>query len=139
MKKNKSIYNWPSIVLFVIGLVDLLRGFLHTYEVNWAAETFAKLDLSVAHFDQLTLLGAFGISNILTGLIYILISRKAKDLSPYVLGIIPIAYVIGFIGLKVSGINSTASFYGKYFMLVYLSVCAATCIIFFYRKKQQIK
>ena len=137
--KNKSIYNCPSIVLLVIGLVDLLRGFLHTYQVNWAAETFAKLDLSVVRSDQLTLLGAFGISNILTGLIYILISRKAKDLSPYVLGIIPIAYFFGFIGLKFSGINSTASFYGKYFMLVYLSVCVVTCIIFFYRKKRQIK
>lgn len=129
--KDKAIYNWPSIVLLVIGLVDLLRGFLHTYEVNWAAETFAKLDLSVAHFDQLTLLGAFGISNILTGLTYILISRKAKHLSLYVLGIIPIAYAIGFIGLKVSGIDSTAAFYGKYFMLGYLLICAVTCIVFF--------
>jgi hypothetical protein len=80
-----------STVLFILGLVDLLRGVLHSFFVDWAVRTFAKLDLSVARQDQLTLLGAFGISNLLTGFIYILISRKAKPLSKYVLLMIPCA------------------------------------------------
>lgn len=135
MKKENKIYSQTSTVLFIVGIVDLLRGFLHTYEVSWAATTFAKLDLSILRSDQLTLLGAFGISNILTGLIYILISRKSKELSPYILGIIPVAYAIGFIGLKISGINANASFFGKYFMLAYLATCAISCGIFICKKK----
>jgi len=135
MKKENKIYAQTSTVLLIIGLIDLVRGFLHTYDVVWAATTFAKLDLSVLRSDQLTLLGAFGISNILTGLIYILVSRKSKELSPYILGIIPVAYALGFVGLKISGINANASFYGKYFMLAYLATCVISCGIFFYKKK----
>lgn len=128
-KSSISISIYSNILLF-IGYIDLLRGFLHTYVVRFSAETFAKLNLTILKQDQLTLLGAFGISNILTGLLYILISKKSKELSPYVLGIIPLSYLIGFIGLKVSGILGEASFYGKYFMLVYLAVCTISYIHF---------
>ena len=137
LKDKAKQYNFPSILLFIIGFIDIIRGFLHTFEVNWAAQTLAKLDLSVVKADQLTLLGAFGISNLLTGLLYILISKKAKNLSPYVLAIIPVTYLIGFIGLKVSGIYSTAAFDGKYFMLVYLLVCAITSGIFFFKMRRK--
>ena len=126
MNESKNLNTFPSLVLLILGLLDLLRGFLHTFGVNWASETFAHLDLSVARSDQLWLLGTFGISNILTGLIYILISRKAKNLSAYVLGIIPVAYILGIIGLRTSGITPAADFDGKYFMLVYLGVCVLT-------------
>jgi hypothetical protein len=134
MKGNEKIYAWPSTLLSILGFVDLIRGFLHTYEVNWAANTFAKLDLSVVRSDQLTLLGTFGISNILTGLIYLLMSKKAKHLSPYVIGIIPLSYALGYAGLKVSGIHAKAALYGKYFMLVYLAACVITFGIFIYQK-----
>jgi hypothetical protein len=110
MKKDDKIYTWPSTVLLILGFVDLLRGFLHT------------------------LLGAFGISNILTGLLYILISRKAKHLSPYVLGIIALSYVLGYIGLKISGISPGAALYGRYFMFAYLAVCVITFGVFMYQK-----
>lgn len=137
MEKSEKIYVWPSTLLLILGFVDLLRGFLHTYEVNWAATTFAKLDLSVLRSDQLTLLGTFGISNILTGLIYILISKKAKHLSPYILGIIPLSYAIGYVGLKFSGINAQASFYGKYFMLVYMAACLITFGVFVFQNNKK--
>jgi hypothetical protein len=113
-------------VLLVLGFVDLLRGVLHTFFGNWAAQTFAKLDLTVARADQLTLLGLFGVSNFLTGTLYILISRKAKGLSNYVLLIIPCAYAIGMVGIRISGVRSHAAFYGKYFMLAYFVVCLGT-------------
>jgi hypothetical protein len=106
--------------------VDLFRCVLHTIFVDWAARTFAKLDLSVARQDQLTLLGVFGISNLLTGMIYILVSLKVKALSNYVLLAIPCAYAIGWIAMSVSGVQPHAVFYGKYFMLGYLVVCLAT-------------
>lgn len=133
MKKNNK-YELPSKILLFLGFVDLVRGFLHTFSVNWSATTFAGLNLSVSPSDQLVLLGAFGISNLLTGFIYILISRKAKKLSPYTLGLIPLAYFVGYIGLKLSGVTASAAFYGRYFMLVYLAVCLFTFGIFIFNK-----
>lgn len=125
--KNKDLnlrgnVHIPSLILLVLGLIDLLRGFLHTFAVNWASDTFAKLDLSFAKNDQLFLLGTFGISNFLTGLLYILISQKAKNLSPYILMIIPFAYLLGLIGLRVAGITPVSAFEGRYFMIIYLAV-----------------
>ena len=119
-------YALPSTVLLVLGLIDLLRGVLHTFFVNWAVRTFAKLDLSVARQDQLTLLGAFGISNLLTGVIFVLISLKAERLSVPVLLTIPCAYAIGVIGMRTSGVRPQSAFYGRFFMAGYLGVCLVT-------------
>jgi hypothetical protein len=106
-----------------------LRGVLHTFFVNWAVRTFAKLDLSVARQDQLTLLGAFGISNLLTGVIFILISIEAAPLSEYVLLAIPCAYAVGAIGMRTSGVKAQSAFYGRYFMMGYLGVCLVTFVL----------
>lgn len=123
---SKHRYGLSSTVLLVLGFVDLFRGVLHIFFADWAARTFAKMDLSVARQDQLALLGFFGISNLLTGMIYILVSRKAKPLSNYVLSIIPCAYAIGVIGMRVTGVRAHAAFYGRYFMLGYFAVCLGT-------------
>ncbi len=93
-------YALASSVLLILGLLDLLRGALHTFFIDWAVTTFAHLDLSAAAQDQLMLLGAFGISNLLTGSIFILVSLKAKPLSEYVLLMIVGAYALGAAGLK---------------------------------------
>jgi len=115
--------NLASNVLFFLGLVDLLRGVLHTYFVYWANETFAHLNLAVNGQDQLMLLSVFGISNLLTGSIYILISIKAKELARLILILILSSYAIGWLGIQFSGISPNADFYGKYFMLCYFGVC----------------
>lgn len=119
----------PSTVLLILGFVDLFRGTLHTFLVRWSAVTFAHLDLSQAGPDQLVLLGAFGISNLLTGMLYIAISLKAKPLAEYVLMIIVAAYAIGFAGVKMAGVHPNAAFNGKYFMLVYVAGCLVTVLI----------
>lgn len=121
-------YFLPSTVLFILGLVDLLRGVLHTFFVNWAVKTFAKLDLSAARQDQLTMLGAFGISNLLTGAIFLLISIEAAPLSEWVLLAIPCAYVVGVIGMRMSGVKPQSALYGRYFMMVYLAACFITFV-----------
>jgi hypothetical protein len=90
-------------VLFILGLVDLERGTLHTCLVQWAVKTFARLDLSTARGDQLTLLGAFGVSNFLTGTVFLLVSTQAPALSKDVLIAIPCAYLVGAIGMRVAG------------------------------------
>lgn len=133
----KDKYKLPGIVLLIFGFVDLLRGFLHTFAVVIASSTFAHLDLSTKRNDQLTLLGAFGISNILTGMLYILISRKAKELSPYVLAIIPVSYILGVIGLRISGITSDSDFLGKYFMIIYLGISILTSTYYFIKNRKK--
>ncbi len=133
----KDKYKLPGTVLLIFGFVDLLRGFLHTFAIVFASSTFAHLDLSTKRNDQLTLLGAFGISNFLTGMLYILISRKAKELSPYVLAIIPVSYILGFIGLRMSGITSDADFLGKYFMIIYLGISMFTSAYYFLKNRKK--
>ena len=122
-------YVLPSTILFILGLVDLLRGVLHTFFINWAVRTFAKLDLSIARHDQLTLLGAFGISNLLTGVIFILVSIEAAPLSEYLLLTIPCAYTVGAIGMRTSGVKAQSAFYGRYFMMGYLGLCLVTFVL----------
>ncbi len=134
MAKKRNIYRLPSIVLFSLGIIDILRGFMHTFNINWAANNIARLNLSFAAQDQLFLLAVFGISNYLTGFLFILISKKAEKLSPYVLVLIPATYLLGIIAINVVGIHKVSNFNGKYFMLAYLGICTITFIIFAYRK-----
>jgi hypothetical protein len=124
------------IYLWGLAILDLVRGFLHTFNINWANATFAQME---SNPDGLMMLGAFGISNILTGLLFILILKKDKTLAPYVLAIISIAYVSGAIGLKLQGIQGDSSFYGKYMMFVYLGASIVLSLLYFgvvYRQKK---
>lgn len=114
----------PAMVLCVLGAIDLLRGFLHTFRIEWAVKTFARLDLSAAREDQLTLLGVFGISNFLTGAIYLLIGFRAPALAAIVLLLIPCAYALGVAGLRAAGVRRRSALLGRYFLLVYLAVAA---------------
>lgn len=82
------------------------------------------------------LLGAFGISNLLTGSVFILVSLKAKPLSEYVLLMIVGAYALGVAGLKLSGVSPQADFNGKYFMSGYLAVYVLTLIVSRLRPKR---
>jgi len=137
--KTKDIYWLPTLVLFLIGLYDLLRGFMHTFMLTWSAEHFAKFDMKTVPMDQIFMLGSFGISNILTGVIYLLICIRARYLSPYVLIIIPLVYLLGMIGIWTSKVHGTAAFNGQYFMYVYFGICILTFIIFIFQKISQKK
>jgi hypothetical protein len=122
MLKINIIYLWG------IAILDLIRGFLHTFNINWANATFAQMDPNP---DAMMMLGTFGISNILTGLLYLLILKKDKSLAPYVLAIIPIAYISGVIGLRLQGVQGESSFYGKYMMFAYLGLCIVLSVSYF--------
>lgn len=136
-EKMKDIYWLPANILLFIGGLDVLRGFMHTFLLTWSAANFAKFDMATVPQDQVFLLGVFGISNFLTGFIYFLISRKARELSPYVLIIIPLTYILGLIGIWSGNVHGQAAFDGKYFMLAYFSVCIITFIIFQFQKRSQ--
>lgn len=112
---------------------------MHTFLLTWSAEYFAKFDMATVPADQVFLLGVFGISNFLTGFIFFLISRKARELSPYILIIIPLTYILGLIGIRFSKVQPQAAFTGQYFMFAYFAVCIAAFLIFQFQKNRQSK
>ena len=128
--KFKDIYWLPSTVLFFLGILDVIRGFMHTFLLRWSAVHVAGFDPVTTPPDQFFLLGVFGISNFLTGFLYILISQRAKEISPYVLIIIPLTYLLGIVGIRLSQVHMQAAFEGQYFMLAYLALCMITFIAF---------
>lgn len=139
MTAGRDVFRLPATVLFGLGIVDLFRGFMHTFLLRWAGVHIAGFDPVTTPSDQFFLLGAFGISNLLTGFLYLLISRKARELSPYVLAIIPATYLLGMIGIGVAGVQAQAEFLGKYFMMVYFAVCMVTVAVFLVQRGAQRK
>jgi hypothetical protein len=130
VKHSNDIYRVPSIVLSIVGAYDLLRGFMHTFLLKWSATNFAKFDMATVPQDQVFLLGVFGISNFLTGAVFLLISRRARHLSPHILIFIPAVYLLGWAGIWSNGIHGQAAFNGKYFMFIYFAVCLLTYAYF---------
>lgn len=128
--KFKDIYWLPSSVLCFLGILDLIRGFMHTFLLRWSAVHVAGFDPAATPPDQLFLLGVFGISNFLTGFLYLLINRRGREITPYVLIIIPITYLLGIAGIKIAGVQMQAAFSGQYFMFAYLALCVITFIVF---------
>jgi hypothetical protein len=123
-----------TITLSAVAVMDLIRGFMHTFNIMWASAYFAHIDPIP---DSLILMNSFGIANLLSGFTYLLVLKKAKYLSPYLLGLIPFAYVLGIISLKVNNITGEAAFNGKYMMFVYLGICALVSIYYFVSAKKE--
>lgn len=130
MTAGRDIFRVPATVLFILGIVDLIRGVMHTFLLRWAGVHVAGFDPVTTPSDQFFMLGAFGISNFLTGFLFLLISRKARELSPYVLAIIPATYLLGMIGIGVAGVQAQAVFGGRYLMFAYFAVCVVTVAVF---------
>ena len=135
MTAGRDVFRLPATVLFGLGIVDLFRGIMHTFLLRWAGVNIAGFDPVTTPPDQFFLLGAFGISNLLTGFLYLLISRKARELSPYVLAIIPATYLLGMIGIGVAGVQAQAVFAERYFMMVYLALCVVTVAVFLVQRR----
>jgi len=109
MKVN-NVPKFVSIVAFALGCIDILRGFTHTILLDFAATNVAGLDLSTPQAgDLLQLLATFGISNYLTGMMLILMGWKARPLALAMLGVIPVAYLIGMLALRLTSIGYSPS------------------------------
>jgi len=131
-----TIYKAPSRVLFGLGIYDLVRGFMHTFLLKWSGINIAGFNPESTPTDQFFMLGTFGISNFLTGFIYLLISRRSPELSPYVLALILTAYLLGLIGIWSSGIHGTSAYGGQYLLYVYFGICLTTLIYFGLNKRK---
>jgi hypothetical protein len=127
MMKNTAL-RINGIVLFLLGLLDLNRGIAHTFRIHHAAVNLAQID---PHPDALVLMAAFGMSNFLTGSLFILIALKARHLAPVVLLLIPAAYALGGLGMHTSGVTLQSAFVGQHMMRVYLAVSLLTALFHF--------
>jgi hypothetical protein len=130
MKNENRIPKFVSIVAIVLGSLDLVRGFMHTILLEYAATIIAGLDLSSpVAIDLLRLMGSFGISNYITGVMLILLGWKARPLALTMLGVIPVAYVIGAVGIRfntASYMATQGNWGGLPMMMVYMVICSVT-------------
>jgi hypothetical protein len=132
VKEECHIPKFVSIVVITLGCLDLFRGFMHTILLEYAALNIAGLDLSTPLAgDLLRLLGTFGISNYVTGIMLVLIGWKARALALTMLGVIPTAYAIGIIGIRINTAayaTSQVAWGGAEPMIVYMTASLITFI-----------
>jgi hypothetical protein len=133
---TNDIYKVPSRVLFGLGIYDLIRGFMHTFLLRWSGTHIAGFNPETTPIDQFFMLGTFGISNLLTGLIYLIISWRSPNLAPYVLALIPASYLLGLIGIWSNGIHGSSAYAGRYALYVYFAICILTLIYFGISRKR---
>lgn len=133
MLKRKTALKINVIVLFLAGLMDIRRGIAHTFQVRYSAEHLAGIEPIP---DSLYLMGAFGISNFLTGFLYFLVIWKARNLAPYVLLIIPISYFVGGMGIAHQNVQPESEFIGRYMVVIYLSICFIAGLFYLFSKRE---
>ena len=127
---NRPIPKFISIMAVFLGVIDLLRGFMHTVVLPYSATHIACLDLSGPTApDLLRLLGLFGISNFITGATLILTGLYARPIALVLLGLIPAFYGLGLLTIH-AAMNpyppSTAQWGGRPFMMINLSLYVLT-------------
>lgn len=121
-----------SYVLIGLGFIDLVRGFMHTINIRWAATNIAQVDLTSAMAGDFMLqMSAFGISNYVTGFLAILIGLQAKKLAPLVLALIPASYLLGIVSMNMNNIQPQSAFNGRYMMFGYLAICIITALYYY--------
>ena len=139
---NRPIPKFISIMAVFLGVIDLLRGFMHTVVLPYSATHIASLDLSGPTApDLLRLLGLFGISNYISGATLILTGLYARPIALVLLGLIPAFYGLGLLSIH-AAMNpyppSTAQWGGRPFMMVNLSLYVLTFLagIFVLRQRK---
>ncbi len=119
------------ITLSIIAGVDLIRGFMHTFNIWWASENIAHMSQTA---DTMFLMNTFGVSNWLTGFIYILVIKKAKNIVPHILMLVPAAYILGIISNHMTGVaamQSATEWNGQYMMYAYLFIIGVVGLNYF--------
>ena len=134
--------NFPkiiSIIAIALGGLDLIRGFMHTILIRFAATNIAGLDLSTAQAgDLLVLMGSFGISNYISGLALILMGWKSRELAWIMMGVIPAAYLVGGLAIRFYSADiavSQSAWGGKPMMMAYMAICILTFLYGLWKKR----
>jgi len=144
MLEKDNVPGFVSVVAIMLGCYDLLRGFMHTFLLLYSSVNIAGLNLSTSQAaDLLHLLGAFGISNYISGVMLILVAWQARPLALIMLGVIPTAYIIGGAAIILSSANyphTQANWGGAPMMVAYNIFCIisfiAGVLVTYYRQRR---
>ncbi len=120
-----------SVVAIVLGSFDIIRGLVHSVFVGSVGVPTAGLDIAgPTGLDQVTLMVAFGYSNLVTGvaLIYLGLTNRAGAL--VLLAAIPVALLVAGASISYWGadLSGQASFPGTRNMQIYLVTCVFTVL-----------
>jgi hypothetical protein len=117
-------------VAIALGCLELMRGFMHTILLERAASDIAGFDLSTALTGDLPqMMGGFDISNIIAGVMLVLVGFAARPLALAILGVIPVAYGVGIVGIRLNSTHyapSQADWDGSKMMMACVAVCVIT-------------
>jgi len=124
------------IVLGLIAIYDLIRAYMHTINIWHASESFAQMSQTA---DTMWLMNFQGSLQLMSGLVYLLIVWKAKELSPYVLIINAFANLYHLFSVSVNGVleMQTSAWNGQYYMYVYVAIVFLTGLNYVIAEKRE--
>lgn len=123
------------IVLTIVGGYDLVRAYMHTLNIWHASATIAQMSQTP---DTMWLMNYQGSLQLMSGLVYLLIVWKAREIAPYVLMINAVANLYHLFSASINGVMEmqTSAFNGQYFMYVYVAVTFLTGLNYLIAKKR---
>jgi hypothetical protein len=125
----------PRFVSFAavgLGCFDIVRGLVHTVFVGSMGAQIAGLDLAgPTGLDQLTLMVAFGSSNLITGAALIYLGLTDRRGALILMALVPLALLLAGVGLERWGADlvGQAVFPGVENMRIYIGVCLITVAV----------
>ncbi len=132
MDDDTKVPLFVSVITLLLGCYDLFRAITYTLHLELSALHIANLKLSIpAAANLLHLLGVFGASNYIISLMLILTAFTARRLALIMLLIIPFAYGMGILTIKLNAVEygiHQASWRSMIPLLIYLSICLITFI-----------
>lgn len=123
------------IILAIVGGYDLIRAYMHTLNIWYASGEIAQMSQTA---DTMWLMNYQGSLQLMSGLVYLLIVWKAKEIAPYVLMVNAFANLYHFVTVRINGVleMQTSAWNGKYYMYVYCAVIFLTGLNYFIAKKR---
>ena len=138
--EHEECPNYLWMALLIIGVINLSRGILHTFLVEFAATSIAGLDLSIARDELLNLMNVYGWSNIIEGILFIVIASKSRNLAPLALILAGLFTPMVALTNNLANISlAGADWSGAILMLgVYMPLCFLPVIVFYIQKFRRI-
>ncbi len=126
----KIVPKFTWIILLIFGCFDIIRGLMHTVFMEQAIATLAHLDFTAGNInDQLFQMNVLGVSNLISGILFIVVALKAKQYADFALLYPVISHIIGILAIRINNIEASSDFLGKYVMGIYMGVCISTFIV----------
>lgn len=127
-------YLWIS--LLIVAVFNLGRGILHTFFVEYAATNIAGLDLSIARNELLNLMNVYGWSNIIEGILYMVIAIKSRNLAPLALTLAGIFIPFTVLTNNLANISLAGVKWGgaPYMLFIYTPLCLLPMFILYFQR-----